>query len=86
MTRVFFAAAMQNRRTQSTKFNLTSSRSHAVVKLQLVMNSGDTPTFAGQLFLIDLAGSEGFQVSCILLFFTLCSLTQRPLTASLLND
>jgi kinesin family protein 2/24 len=57
---VFLAAneeAAKNRKTQATFKNDTSSRSHAVCKIRL-RNTHFKSMDDGELYLIDLAGSE----------------------------
>ncbi len=56
------AIGTSNRMTRSTDFNLTSSRSHALLQLtfeiETQVESGQTLMARSKLFLVDLAGSE----------------------------
>ena len=56
------AYGTSNRMTRSTDFNLTSSRSHAILQLKFEIetqvDSGQTLMSRSKLFLVDLAGSE----------------------------
>ena len=52
----------KNRLTRSTDFNLTSSRSHAVLQMSLTIeqqfSDGQIRIFRSKLNLVDLAGAE----------------------------
>lgn len=59
------AAGTSNRTTRSTNYNLTSSRSHAILQLTFDVErfeeSGETIIYRSKLSLVDLAGSEKMQ-------------------------
>jgi len=61
------AAGTANRTTRSTNYNITSSRSHAVLQLTFEIEkyspSGQTAIYRSKLSLVDLAGSEKMLVT-----------------------